>query len=458
MAPPSSKALQDAMAALISHPVYYNHCQACLLKQRETLLLRDFLTALTRGPSSFSPPLDASSHDPPRYLTDMLTWIETSVPSVCDTMPWMFHNETLLTSELETGRDIQETQDDHAPVPVASVSLVGSLYQGLSRPLQTRMTQLLAGRHQGLELYRMMLVLVHFEHTLTHLLGASPLIATLQETRAMCHDAVTQSVTQQVDISMAQHSHSYASDLGATYTTTSQLRSLSDYVNVVLHRMPRVSIADSGVADLLTLVVNALCHLCTTSAESLEPIDAAVLMLNNIRVILQTLDTFYASLTIVSTEVTALSMLHREIAAQQESCLQVLVNLLTTRQLNTVGLSRCLVGRTSYLQRHPEEEKGRDAQAQAVPGLDPTTLTAALKACGDQLLVSPQVSMGHDNRITCADMQGQVQARVIDAVAMAHVTMATFVQEQDGYEVASILGNYTPDTLRCQLQLALRRE
>jgi hypothetical protein len=74
--------------------VLFKYCAEEVASQRHNALFRRFIAALTRGgPGGMPRPMEIHSHDPRRYVGDMLAWLHQALASEHELMGSLFGSD-----------------------------------------------------------------------------------------------------------------------------------------------------------------------------------------------------------------------------------------------------------------------------------------------------------------------------------------------------------------------------
>ncbi|KAE8627235.1 hypothetical protein XENTR_v10006915 [Xenopus tropicalis] len=161
-----SPILAQAMDALQDRPVLYNYTLDEFGTARRSAVVRGFIDALTRGGPGGTPrPIEMHSHDPLRYVGDMLAWLHQATASEKE------HLESLLKLV-----NIQGVEDNIQEV-------VGHITEGVCRPLKVRIEQVIIAEPGAVLLFKISNLLKFYHHTISAIVGtsASSLLTTIEE-------------------------------------------------------------------------------------------------------------------------------------------------------------------------------------------------------------------------------------------------------------------------------------
>uniref|UniRef100_A0A8C1TBB6 Conserved oligomeric Golgi complex subunit 6 n=1 Tax=Cyprinus carpio TaxID=7962 RepID=A0A8C1TBB6_CYPCA len=162
--------LSQAMESLQDRPVLYKYTLDEFGTARRSAVVRGFIDALTRGGMGGTPrPIEMHSHDPMRYVGDMLAWLHQATASEKE------HLEALLKQVTVQG--VEENMQE----------VVGHITEGVCRPLKVRIEQVIIAEPGAVLLYKLSNLLKFYHHTIrSNLFGimgtsVSSLLMTIDE-------------------------------------------------------------------------------------------------------------------------------------------------------------------------------------------------------------------------------------------------------------------------------------
>ncbi|XP_027413151.1 conserved oligomeric Golgi complex subunit 6 isoform X2 [Bos indicus x Bos taurus] len=161
-----SPVLTQAMEALQDRPVLYKYTLDEFGTARRSTVVRGFIDALTRGGPGGTPrPIEMHSHDPLRYVGDMLAWLHQATASEKE------HLEALLKHV--TAQGVEENIQE----------VVGHITEGVCRPLKVRIEQVIVAEPGAVLLYKISNLLKFYHHTISGIIGnsATTLLTTIEE-------------------------------------------------------------------------------------------------------------------------------------------------------------------------------------------------------------------------------------------------------------------------------------
>ncbi|EDO30832.1 predicted protein [Nematostella vectensis] len=161
--PDISPTLTKAMACLEDRPVLFKYCLDEYGTARRTAVVRCFIDALTRGGPGGTPrPIELHSHDPIRYVGDMLAWLHQAIAS----------DKELLHSLLKNTSSGQESERE----------VLSHITEGISRPFKVRVEQVIVSEPGAVMLFSLANVLKFYGTTIGSILGEDAvIIVTVQE-------------------------------------------------------------------------------------------------------------------------------------------------------------------------------------------------------------------------------------------------------------------------------------
>ncbi|KAK6725985.1 hypothetical protein RB195_004354 [Necator americanus] len=156
--------LCQSFAALQEREVLLKYALDEVCTARKNQLLRLYIDALTKGTQSSGKPIELMSHDPLRYMGDMLAWIYEAL-----------EGERELLQLLLKDCSPQVIRDN-------SVNLLSQISSSLCRPFKLRVEQALAGETDSVVLYRLSALFIFYSEKMTPEIGSdSELSRTIDE-------------------------------------------------------------------------------------------------------------------------------------------------------------------------------------------------------------------------------------------------------------------------------------
>ncbi|KAM8854430.1 conserved oligomeric Golgi complex subunit 6 isoform 2-T2 [Synchiropus picturatus] len=348
-----SPVLTQAMEALQDRPVLYKYVLDEFGTARRNAVVRGFIDALTRGGPGGTPrPIEMHSHDPMRYVGDMLAWLHQSAASEKE------HLEALLKQVTTPGvaEDMQE--------------LVGHITEGVCRPLKVRIEQVIVAEPGAVLLYKLSNLLKFYHHTVSSIIGTSvaSLLMTVDEMHVLSKKMFFNSLSLHASRLMDKVELPPA-DLGPTASLTQTLSLLREVLASHDSSVVPLDARQADFAQVLSCILDPLLQLCTVSASNLGTADMATYMVNSLYVMKTTLALF---------EFTdkRLEMLEFQIEAH----LDTLINEQASYVLTRAGLS--------YIYNCVQQHSAEQGALSLLPGMDASSIKAAMVQF-DRYLSSP---------------------------------------------------------------------
>uniref|UniRef100_A0A8C2JXI4 Component of oligomeric golgi complex 6 n=1 Tax=Cyprinus carpio TaxID=7962 RepID=A0A8C2JXI4_CYPCA len=314
----------QAMACLQDRPVLYKYT------------LDEFGTA--RRPAVVR---EMHSHDPLRYVGDMLAWLHQATASEKE------HLEALLKQVTVQG--VEENMQE----------VVGHITEGVCRPLK----QVIIAKPGAVLLYKLSNLLKFYHHTISGIMGTSlsSLLMTIDEIHMLSKKMFFNSLSLHASCLMDKVILVFSGPTASLTQTLSLLREV-----LASHDLSVLPL-DARQADfVLSCILDPLLQLCTISASNLDTADMATYLVNSLYMMKTTLAIF---------EFTdkRLEMLEFQIEAH----LDTLINEQASFVLTRAGLSHIY----SCVQQHTTEQ----GPMSNLPGMDFTSLKTAMVRPGADL-------------------------------------------------------------------------
>ncbi|KAG9491968.1 conserved oligomeric Golgi complex subunit 6 [Eleutherodactylus coqui] len=380
-----SPILSQAMDALQDRPVLYKYTLDEFGTARRSAVVRGFIDALTRGGPSGTPrPIEMHSHDPLRYVGDMLAWLHQATASEKE------HLESLLKLV-----NIQGVEDNIQEV-------VGHITEGVCRPLKVRIEQVIIAEPGAVLLYKISNLLKFYHHTISAIVGTSgsALLTTIEEMHLLSKKIFFNSLTLHAS-KLLDKVELPPVDLGPSSALNQTLSLLRE---VLVSHDSSVVPLDARQADfvqVLSCVLDPLLQMCTVSASNLGTADMATYMVNCLYVMKTTLALF---------EFTdkRLEMLQFQIDAH----LDTLINEQASYVLTRAGLSQIY----SCLQQHRPEQ----GPLSNLPSMDGVSLKAAMVQFDRYLAAPDNLQMPQLNFFLSATVKEQIIKQSTELVCRAY--------------------------------------
>uniref|UniRef100_A0AAX7TAY3 Conserved oligomeric Golgi complex subunit 6 n=1 Tax=Astatotilapia calliptera TaxID=8154 RepID=A0AAX7TAY3_ASTCA len=354
-----SPVLTQAMEALQDRPVLYKYTLDEFGTARRCAVVRGFIDALTRGGPGGTPrPIEMHSHDPLRYVGDMLAWLHQATASEKE------HLEALLKQVT-----LQGVEDNMQEV-------VGHITEGVCRPLKVRIEQVIVAEPGDISCTQLTIA-----------------IAILVVFLLRLHLVLWRRLPEQVELPPA--------DLGPTASLTQTLTLLREVLASHDSSVVPLDARQADFAQVLSCILDPLLQLCTVSASNLGTADMATYMVNSLYVMKTTLALF---------EFTdkRLEMLEFQIEAH----LDTLINEQASYVLTRAGLS--------YIYNCVQQHSAEQGALSLLPGMDSSSVKAAMVQF-DRYLSSPDtLVMPQLNFLLSAAIKEQIFRQSTELVCRAY--------------------------------------
>ncbi|KAJ8937285.1 hypothetical protein NQ314_011965, partial [Rhamnusium bicolor] len=170
------------MARLQERPVLFKYIidEYCIC--RRSILVGEFINALTRGGPSGNPaPIEMRAHDVQIYVTDMLVWLNKAIP--------VEKQNLYLLLKWCNNVDV----DDHITDSLASIC------EGLCQPLKIRIEKILSVPSQATVLYSVVNLLRYYKKCICKIVKKGLFEQTLIELQNRCEQVFLVALQQQVN-------------------------------------------------------------------------------------------------------------------------------------------------------------------------------------------------------------------------------------------------------------------
>lgn len=406
--PDISPLLCQAMEALQDRPVLLKYSLDEFGKARRSSVVRGFIDALTRGGPGGTPrPIELHSHDPLRYVGDMLAWLHQASAS----------EKEYLQSLLKNCKAANVQLDEQ----------LGHITQGVCTPFKVRVEQVLVSEQDPVTLYRLDNLLKFYHHTIGQIVNTeAALLSTVAEIQDLSHRMFFNSLTGHAN-KLLDKVELPPSDLGPTDSLTQSLQLLRDVL--ACHDASVVPIHDKkqDYKQILSCVIDPLLQMCSMSASRLTTVDMAAYMVNCIHLMNTTLALYEFTDT-------RLEMLN----AQTEAHVDTLVSEQASYILNRVGLAQ-LYG---TLQTYKKEQ----GPLSSLPGLDELAVKSAVNKFDSYLAQPDSLTLPQFHLILSSSVRESATKRSTELICQAYKQVYTAVLDPThGYKDGQAVVPRTPE-------------
>ena len=267
--PTSSSVLCRALSQLKERAILYKYCVDEYVLARRGAVVQSFIDALTRG-SNGRHPIELVSHDPVRYVGDMLSWLHQALATEKD------HINGLLG------------EDDSGNVSL----LLGSITEGACRPLRVRVEQVLLATNDPVSTYQLVNLVRYYSSVFTDiLLSSAPLVSAVNDLMELQSKMFFNCLT--VHTSKLLESNEPPNDQLAPPTKLAELLLMLQTI-LSAHDVSMSTVEDHklDLNNILSTCLEPMIQYCHESASSLHAVDMAVFMVNCLNLIHNTLSLY----------------------------------------------------------------------------------------------------------------------------------------------------------------------
>uniref|UniRef100_H0XGE1 Conserved oligomeric Golgi complex subunit 6 n=1 Tax=Otolemur garnettii TaxID=30611 RepID=H0XGE1_OTOGA len=380
-----SPVLTQAMVALQDRPVLYKYTLDEFGTARRSTVVRGFIDALTRGGPGGTPrPIEMHSHDPLRYVGDMLAWLHQATASEKE------HLEALLKHV--TAQGVEESIQE----------VVGHITEGVCRPLKVRIEQVIVAEPGAVLLYKISNLLKFYHHTVSGIVGnsATTLLTTVEEMHLLSKKIFFSGLSLHTS-KLMDKVELPPPDLGPSSALNQTLMLLREVLASHDSSVVPLDARQADFVQVLSCVLDPLLQMCTVSASNLGTADMATFMVNSLYMMKTTLALF---------EFTdkRLEMLQFQIEAH----LDTLINEQASYVLTRIGLS--------YIYNTVQQHKPEQGALANMPNLDSVTLKATMVQFDRYLSAPDNMLMPQLNFLLSATVKEQIVRQSTELVCRAY--------------------------------------
>ncbi|KAK0051866.1 conserved oligomeric Golgi complex subunit 6 [Biomphalaria pfeifferi] len=380
--PDVSYLLCQAVEALQDRPVLLKYSLDEFGKARRSAVVRGFIDALTRGGPGGTPrPIELHSHDPLRYVGDMLAWLHQSSASEKEYLQSLVKNCSANVIQLE--------------------EILGHITEGVCTPFKVRVEQVLVSEQDPVILYKLDNLLKFYHHTITQIISSeAALLTTVAEIQDLSHRMFFNSLTSHAN-RLLDKVELPPPDLGATSSLTQTLQLLRDVLACHDASVVRIDDKKQDYKQILACVIDPLLQMCSVSASRLNAVDMAAYMVNSIHLMNTTLSLYeYTD--------ARLEMLN----AQTEAHLDTLVSEQASYILNRVGLAQMY----GSIQQHRPEH----GPLSSISGLDEIAIKSAMNKFDSYLAQPDSLTLPQCSLILSSTVRASAKKRSVELVCQAY--------------------------------------
>ncbi|XP_068733799.1 conserved oligomeric Golgi complex subunit 6-like isoform X2 [Montipora capricornis] len=396
--PDLSGMLSRAMAALEDRPVLFKYTLDEYGTARRTAVVRCFIDALTRGGPGGTPrPIELHSHDPVRYVGDMLAWLHQAIASEKELLHSLLKNASTCDQQIQR-------------------EILSHITEGVCRPFKVRVEQVIVAEPGAVMLFSLANILKFYGTTIGSLIGEEASVtATVFDMNALALKMFFNSLNCHAS-KLLEKIELPPPDLSPTESLKETMSLLKD---VLTSHDASVIPLDARQADYS--------RMCNMSASHLNASDMAAYMINCIHQIQSTLAVY------------EFTDKHIEmLAGQTEAHLDTLISEQASFILARSGVGSLY---TVY-----QENRSQRVPLSSLHGMDAQSVKDAM-AKFDKYLSSPDsLIMPQCNLLRTTRLRDTVHKRSVDAVCVTYKTLyEAILDERNKYADVKTLVPRTPD-------------
>uniref|UniRef100_A0A6M2DF22 Conserved oligomeric Golgi complex subunit 6 n=1 Tax=Xenopsylla cheopis TaxID=163159 RepID=A0A6M2DF22_XENCH len=246
--------VQKAMNKLQDRPVLFKYVMDEYSTARRALLVRAFIDAMTVGTNA--EPLEMHSHDPKRYIGDMLAWLHQAMPEEKE-----YLNSILKCCDNDMSECIQKA--------------LCHISDGVCHPLKIRIQKIVASEKQTGVLYSVTSVLRFYQNLMKNSISGGILDSTLSELIEQSEKIYMSSLQELVSEQLKSGS-APPNDLSPSQNVINLTSTLKEILSVAA-----ITEAKQGdTKKIISCVLDPLFQDITEAASRLATIDMSVYLLN----------------------------------------------------------------------------------------------------------------------------------------------------------------------------------
>ncbi|CAF1225452.1 unnamed protein product [Adineta steineri] len=396
--PEISILISEALEGLKERQVLFKYALDEYGTARRNALVRGFIEALTRGgPGGMPRPIELSSHDPLRYVGDMLAWTHQATASEKE------YGEILLR-KFKGWNDLQKTIQ----------TLLGFITEGLCRPLRVRLEQVLVSQHEPVTLYKLTNLLKFYETTIKQLLPIECQLALVLDevshlSSKMFLNALNATATRLIEkVDMPTNDLNLSDELRRT------LALLRDILETHSTSMIPFESKRVDFQQIVYSIIDPLLQMCSLSAAKLGVIEMAVYLVNCVSAI-------RATLAVFAFTDEKIEMLEGQIDANTDT--------LIGEQATYILLRTDLLDAYRIVEKQQQESNTSTGALALKPSMDTITLKAAMVKF-DSYLASPDLYiMPQLKYLTSAVIREKIKKRSVELICSAYTSLYSAIMD-----------------------------
>lgn len=407
--PDISNKLSRAMAALQDRPVLLKYTLDEYGTARRTAVVRCFIDALTRGGPGGTPrPIELHSHDPVRYVGDMLAWLHQAIASEKELL------HSLLRNSSSTDDNIQK-------------EILSHITEGVCRPFKVRVEQVIVSEPGAVMLFSLANILKFYGTTIGSLIDEDASVTvTILDMNALALKMFYNSLNCHAS-KLLEKIELPPPDLSPTESLRETMSLLRDVLTCHDASVIPLDARQADYSRIISCLVDPLIQMCSMSASHLNASDMAAYMINCIHQIQSTLAVY------------EFTDKHIEmLAGQTEAHLDTLISEQASFILARSGVGNLY---TVY-----QENRDQRVALSSLHGMDPQSVKDAMAKFDKYLSCPDSLVMPQCNLLRTTRLRDTVHKRAVDAVCATYKTLYdAIVNDSNKYPDVKTLVPRTPD-------------
>lgn len=403
--------MSSAMYTLTLRPILYKYILDEYCSSRRNAIVKLFIDALTKGGPNGNPrPIELNSHDPIRYMGDMLAWI---------------HQAT--ASEHEFLRSLFRKFKDNNDLDLTIKNTLGSIINGVCRALKIRIEQVLVSQ-QDTVLYKLSNLIKFYEYTIKSRMDEScELVQILNEMYNLSYKMFLNSLNIHAT-RLLDKIEPPGFELLPNDDLRQMLMLIKDIFDSYNNSVVSVDSKKDDYTQILDCVIEPMLQMCSLSAVNLPDIDMAVYMINCIYTIHSLLSLY---------EYTDKKL--EKLEAQIEAHLDTLVN----EQAYFILSKTDLLDAYKIIKNHSTKAKGPLSN---ILGMDSATLKSAMSKFDVYLSSPDNLIVSQCNLLIGASIRSKLKTKSIQLVCDSYkLIYDAIVEPSNGYANSTSIVPRTPD-------------
>lgn len=326
-----------AMQRIETKPLWFKQVIQEYVVSRRGHFVAEFIDALTRGGPAGNPaPIESRAHDPQVYVTDVLVWIQR-------TLPVERRGLTLLLSACDNAIDSTILEE-----------ALANICEGICHPLKIRIEKTLTAAFDASVLYSLTNLIRYYKKMIAKICSSGELGATLDALELRGESAFLGKLESRVSGRLAK-----VETPGRDLAPTAALHGLLAHLRDLLSSASMTEARESDMNKIAGCVVDPLLRAVSEQAARLPPTDMAA----------YTLNCMYAMHTCLSLYQFQERRLER-LTAQSEAQLDTL----TSAQASALVANLSLSAIYTILQEGGSISGGSSTPLSTIPGMEPSNL------------------------------------------------------------------------------------